>query len=218
MSELNQLLLNFNQKQNFNFNDYYVGKSNYFAYKLIETWPKWTKKIINIYGEKGSGKTHLSSIFQKKNKAKIIEEKNINFSMIKSLKVYQNIILENYENSIDEKILFTFLKFVDQDNKFLIINSNKPLTKFKFKLPDLISRINNILLAEIKDPEDEMIFALILKNFSDRQLNVEKKLIDYVVKRIERSYSKISQFIYKIDEISLKKKKRIDLKTIKEII
>ena len=63
-----------------------------------------------------------------------------------------------------------------------------------------------------------LMFALILKNFSDRQIYIEKKLIDYVIKRIDRSYSKISEFIYKIDELSLKKKKPIDLKTIKEII
>ena len=93
-----------------------------------------------------------------------------------------------------------------------------PLTNLKYKLPDLISRINNTLFVEIKNPDDDMIFALLLKNFSDRQMNIDKKLIDYIVKRIERSYSKISDFIYKVDEISLKKKKRINFKNIKEII
>ena len=63
-----------------------------------------------------------------------------------------------------------------------------------------------------------MIFALILKNFADKQINIDKKVIDYIVKRIDRSYSKISEFIYKIDQISLKMKKRIDIKLIKEII
>ena len=60
MSDLNQLLLNFNQNQNFNYDDFYVSNSNYFAFKLIETWPKWEKNIVNIYGEKYSGKSHLA--------------------------------------------------------------------------------------------------------------------------------------------------------------
>ena len=63
-----------------------------------------------------------------------------------------------------------------------------------------------------------MIYALILKNLSDKQILIEKKLINYIIKRIDRSYSKIYEFIYKIDELSLKKKKSIDLKIIKEVL
>ena len=36
MKNLNQLLLNFKNNENFNYNDFYVSKSNYFAFKLIE--------------------------------------------------------------------------------------------------------------------------------------------------------------------------------------
>ena len=218
MSELNQLLLNFNQKQNFSYNDFYVSKCNYYAFQLIENWPKWEKNIINIYGENNCGKSHLSSIFKSKHKAEIIEEKYLNNEIFKKLKISQNIILENFNNITDEKILFSFFNFIDQDNKFLIINSNLPMTSMKFNLKDLVSRVNNFISAEIKKPDDDLIFALILKNFSDKQIKIDKKVIDYIVKRIDRSYSKISDFIYKIDEISLKKKKSIDIKLIKEII
>ena len=61
-------------------------------------------------------------------------------------------------------------------------------------------------------------FSLILKSFSDRQISVDKKLIDFIIKRIDRSYGKIFDFIYKIDEMSLKKKKSIDIKIIKEVL
>ena len=218
MNELNQLLLNFNQKQNFSYNDFYVSKCNYYAFQLIENWPKWEKNIINVYGENNCGKSHLSSIFKNKHKAEIIDEKQLSNEIFKKLKISQNIILENFKNITDEKILFSFFNFIDQDNKFLIINSSLPMTSMKFNLKDLVSRANNFISAEIKKPDDDLIFALILKNFSDKQIKIDKKVIDYIVKRIDRSYSKISEFIYKIDEISLKKKKRIDIKLIKEII
>ena len=107
---------------------------------------------------------------------------------------------------------------VDQDNKYLIINSTTPINEINFKLDDLKSRTKNCLFAKIEKPDDELMFALILKNFSDRQITIDKKLIDFIIKRINRSYSKISEFIYKIDEISLKKKKPIDFKTIKEVL
>ena len=218
MKELNQMLLNFDQKQNFNYNDFYVSKSNYFAFKLIEKWPSWEKNILNIFGEKFSGKTHLVEIFESKYKAIRIQEKDLNNNIFKSLKLHENIILDNFENNSDEKILYSLFNLVDQDNKYLIITSKTPLIEMQFLLNDLASRAKNCLLAEIAKPDDELIFALILKNFSDRQITLDKKLIDYIVKRIDRSYSKIKEFIYKVDEMSLKQKKPINLKTIKELL
>ena len=218
MSDLNQQLLNFNQNQNFNYDDFYVSNSNYFAFKLIETWPKWEKNIVNICGEKYSGKSHLAEIFKQKYKALKFTENQLNDKLFKSLKLHQNLILENFKNNIDEKLIYSLFNLVDQDNKYLIINSNIPLTKMSFKLSDLSSRAKNCILAEIKDPDDDLIFALILKNFADMQIKVEKRLIDYIVKRIDRSYRKISNFIYKVDEISLKKKKSININIIKNLL
>jgi len=107
---------------------------------------------------------------------------------------------------------------VEQDNKFLITTSLEPITEIIFNLKDLRSRTKNFLLTKIDNPNDELMFALILKNLSDRQIILDKKLIDFIIKRVERSYGKIFEFIYKIDEISLKKKKSIDIKIIKEVL
>ena len=87
-----------------------------------------------------------------------------------------------------------------------------------FLLNDLKSRTKNFLIQNIEKPDDDLIYALILKNLSDRQISIDKKLIDFIIKRIDRTYGKISDFIYKIDEISLKRKKPIDFKIIKEVL
>jgi len=218
MRELNQLLLDFNIKKNFNDHDYYVSDSNYFAYNLIEKWPKWEKRIINISGEKFSGKTHLANIFKSKSSALFLTENKINNDIFKKIKLYECIIIDGYSNKIDENLIYSIFNLVEQDSKYLLINSETPLGETNFKLPDLISRSRNMLHAKINPPDDELIYALILKNFSDRQIKLEKKIIEFIIKRIDRSYSKISEFIYKIDELSLKKKKPINLKTIKEIL
>ena len=218
MKDLNQLLLNFKQNQNFNYNDFYVSKSNYYAFQLIEKWPKWEKNILNICGEKYSGKTHLSNIFLNKNGGIKVEEKEINNEIFKKFKLYENIIIDNYDNKVDEKLIYSIFNLADQDNKYLIINSINPINKIDFKLNDLKSRSKNCLFAQIENPDDELMFAIILKSFSDRQIQIDKKLIDFIIKRIDRSYGKIADFIYKVDELSLKKRKAIDLKTIKEIL
>ena len=218
MSELNQLLLDFDIKTNFNDHDYYVSESNYFAFNLIDKWPKWEKRILNISGERFSGKSHLANIFKSKASALFLNENQINDEIFKKIKLYESIIIDGFSNAFDEKLTYSILNLVDQDSKYLLINSETPLGEINFKLPDLASRSKNVLHAKIDPPDDDLIFAIILKNFSDRQIKLEKKIIEFIINRIDRSYGKISEFIYKIDELSLKKKKPINLKTIKEIL
>jgi len=148
MKNLNQLLLNFKHKQNFNYNDFYVGKSNYYAFQILEKWPKWEKNILNICGEKYSGKTHLSNIFLNKNGGIKINEKEISDEIFKKFKLYENIIIDNYNNKVDEKLIYSIFNLVDQDNKYLIINSINPINKIDFKLNDLKSRSKNCLLRK----------------------------------------------------------------------
>ena len=218
MKDLNQLLLNFNYKKNFNYDNFYVSKSNFYAFEILEKWPKWEKNILNVHGEKFSGKSHLANIFCKNKNSKKIDEKQLNDEILKELKLFEIIVLDNFENMTDERIIYALFNLVDNDNKYLVINSLSPINEIKFKLNDLNSRSKNCLFAKIDSPDDDLMFAIILKSFSDRQITIDKKLIDFIIKRIDRSYGKIAEFIYKIDELSLKKKKPINLKTIKEIL
>ena len=218
MKNLNQLLLKFDLKQNYKSEDFYVNKSNFFAFNIIDKWPKWEKNILNIYGEKHCGKTHLSNIFKKKYKALKIQANEFTNESLKEFKLFENLILDDFDVNIDERLMYTLFNIADQDNKFILINSLFPISELNFKLVDFISRTKNCIFAKIENPDDELMFAILLKNFSDRQINVDKKLIDFIIKHIDRSYGKIYEFVYKLDEISLKKKKSIDFKIIKEAL
>ena len=218
MSNLNQLILNFNHEQNFKDQDFYVAKSNEFSFKLLNSWPKWEKNFVNLIGQKFSGKSHLVNIFLEKFKGIKIEANELTNDTLKQIKIFENIIIENFNDQIDENLFFTLLNIIDQDNKYLILTSKKPIVEHLFKLDDLNSRSKNFLLSRIEKPTDDLMFALILKNLSDRQISIDKKLIDFIIKRIDRSYGKIFDFIYKIDEVSLKRKKPIDFRIIKEVL
>ena len=218
MSELNQLLLELDYKTNFNEHDFYLSKSNSNAFNLINRWPDWNKKILNISGEKFSGKSHLANIFKLKSKAFLVKGNEIDNSIFKKLKLFDSIIIDDFDNCKEEKILYSIFNLVDQDSKYMLINSLNPINEITFNLPDLASRSKNCIYAKIENPDDELLFAIILKNFSDRQIKIEKKIINFIISRIDRSYRKIDEFIYKIDELSLKKKKPINFKTIKEIL
>ena len=218
MKNLNQQILSFDYEQNFKDQDFYVSKSNEYSFKLLNSWPKWEKNFVNLIGENFSGKSHLINIFLQNFKGIKITASKITNDFLKEIKIHENIIIEDLLESIDENLLFTLINNIEQDNKYLIVTSTKPIVDFKFKLQDLNSRSKNFLLSAIEKPEDDLMYALILKNLSDRQISIDKKLIDFIIKRISRSYGKISDFIYKIDEISLKRKKPIDFKIIKEAL
>tara|TARA_Y100000992_G_C21176145_1_gene448435 strand:+ start:229 stop:891 length:663 start_codon:yes stop_codon:yes gene_type:complete len=218
MRDLDQKIIKFEYDKNLSYEDFFVSKSNKHVFDLLDNWPNWNKKFLNIIGEKFSGKTHLVNIFLKKYNGIKFESKFFKDEDLKKVKIYGNIVLENFDEKIDEKLIYTLINIIEQDNKFLVITSKTPVVNINFKLDDLKSRLKNFLLQNIEKPDDDLIFAIIIKNLSDRQISMDKKFIDYIIKRVDRSYSKIFDFIYKIDEISLKKKKSIDFKLIKEVL
>ena len=218
MTDLNQLILEFEFKENFKDQDFYVSNSNKHAYKLINIWPKWEKKFLNICGDKFSGKTHLVNIFQKNFEAIKIEATELNNNFLNQAKLNKNIIIENIDENSNDEFLYSIYNIVDIEDKFLITTSKIPIYEINFNLNDLRSRCSNFVVSKISNPDDDLVYALIIKNLSDRQIMIDKKLVDYIVKRITRSYGKISDFIYKIDQISLKEKKSIDFKIIKKAL
>ena len=213
-----QLILKFPEHRAYKREDFYVSPSNQEAYDFINNWPKWIKRIVNIFGPSGSGKSHLSSILKTKTKCLEILANELNENIIFEFKTKEVLIIENFNEKIPEELLFSLWNIALQDNKYFLINSIKPISSFKFKLPDLTSRVKSSLNVGIKLPSDDLISAIIAKNFSDKQIMVEEKHIDYIIKRIDRSYEKISQFILTLDRYSLKKGSPFGLKLIKEVL
>tara|TARA_B100000745_G_scaffold259910_1_gene183416 strand:+ start:138 stop:794 length:657 start_codon:yes stop_codon:yes gene_type:complete len=217
MSE-NQLFIKFENIKDYKKENFFVSTSNLEAFEILNNWPKWIKKFINLYGEKYSGKSHLAKIFELKSTCLNISEKNFTEEILIKFKTKQSLIIEDYQNNISENLLYSLINIVEQENKYLLITSEKPINEFNYKLNDLVSRLNNFLYIKLGAPDDELIYALIVKNFSDRQITIDKKLIDYIIKRIDRSYESIFIFISKVDQLSLQKGKPINLEVIKKVL
>ena len=213
-----QLILKFPSRQAYKKEDFYVSPSNQEAYDLIEQWPNWIKRIVNIFGPSGSGKSHLVSILKSKTSNLQVESSMLKEEIFIKFKTKETLIIENLDEKVSERLLFSLWNSALQDNKYLLITSKKPINSFKFNLKDLMSRVKSSLVIGINLPSDDLISVIIAKNFSDKQIKVEKKHIDYIIKRIDRSYEKISQFILTLDKYSLKKGSPFALKMIKEVL
>ena len=213
-----QLILNFPTNNVYLHEDFYVSSSNKEAYDFINSWPKWYKRIVNVFGPSGSGKTHIASILKSKTSILEVEALDLDDKIFFKYKTKEALIIENINESVSEELLFSIWNTALQDNKYLLITSLKPVNSYKFLLPDLKSRANSCISIGIKLPNDDLIGVILAKNFSDKQIQVEKKQIDYIIKRIDRSYENISRFISILDKYSLKKGNPINLKLIKEVL
>jgi len=213
-----QLILKFPSKNLYLKEDYYVSSSNQEAYNFINSWPKWSKRIVNIFGPVGSGKTHTASLLKNKTSILKIQNSEVNDEIFSKFKTKEALVIEDFDEKISESLLFSLWNKILQDNKYLLITSKKPINSYKFKLEDLNSRINSCIRIGIKLPSDNLITVILAKNFSDKQISIKKNQIDYILKRIDRSYENISKFISILDKYSLKKASPVSLKLIKEVL
>jgi len=215
---MSQLIFNFPFTTNYFEEDFFVSSSNFEAYKLIETWPKWPSRNINIYGPSGCGKSHLANILKKKINSFFINASDISNNSLALIKLKECLIIDNYENNIEENLLYTIINQTHQSNQYVIINSDQPISSLEIKLEDLKSRLNSFSKITIDLPTDDLIKVVLTKNFSDKQIQIENKLIDFILKHINRSYEDIFNFIKKIDELSLSTGKSININLIKKVL
>ena len=216
---MSQLTFKFPFTKKYYEQDFFVSSNNYLAFKLIDSWPNWPGKWLNIFGEDGSGKTHLSKILEKKiGKAKLIQADDINNSIIDELTNLNCLIIDNFKNNINEQLFYSILNQTKQLENYLLINSAVPVKKIDFNLKDLKSRINSFIFIGIELPTDDILKIIITKSFSDKQISINPRLTDFIINNVERSYKKMFKFLKDIDEFSLSTGKSININLIKKVL
>ena len=216
---MNQLIFKFPFSKKYYEQDFFVSNNNFSAYRLVEEWPSWPGKWLNIFGDSGSGKTHLAKILEKKiEKTKLIDAKKINGEIINDLIHLDCLIIDGFENNIEEKLLYSILNQSKQCDNHVLINSIISIKEFKFKLRDLKSRINSFLYFGIDLPTDDLLKVIISKTLSDKQISINPKISNYIINNIDRSYEKMFKFLKEVDELSLSTGKSININLIKKVL
>ena len=222
MNNSKQLYFEMPNKSALGIEDYMITDSNNFAFDLIIKMVKGEINFGLISGPPYSGKTHLS---------KILVKNTINYKSLYIDRDYQNIldkfessdilILENidkvkYDKS--EQDLFHIINLVKESNKKLLMTSRKSISEIDLSLEDLKSRLNSIIEAKIKEPDDQLMKLILIKIFNDKQLKINPNVIDFLMSRLVRSYESINLFIEKIDKFSLEKGKKITIPLINDLL
>ena len=216
---MDQLIFKFPFSKKYYEQDFFVSSNNFSAFKLVESWPNWPGKWLNIFGASGSGKTHLAKILEKKiNKIKLVNAKKVNDKIIEDLNNLECLIIDNFENNIDEKLLYSILNQSKQLENYIVINSVSSIKNINFDLRDLKSRVNSFLYIGIELPTDDLLRVIISKTLSDKQISINPKISDFIINNVDRSYEKMFKFLKEVDELSLSTGKSININLIKKVL
>ncbi|WP_168464895.1 P-loop NTPase family protein [Wolbachia endosymbiont of Ctenocephalides felis wCfeT] len=192
-----QLNLFNNSQVDYSQQNYVILDENKHIYNLIVEDSSWSSLIL--FGSKSSGKTHLAHIWQSINDAIFI---NVN-NFVSDIRYSSAFILEDIHNIKDETMLLHCYNYMKENNKRLLMTSAVTLKKLNFKLKDLSSRMLATTSVKIPSASEELLRIVLMKHFSDKQLKIDLKVINYILARVERSFCSINKIIEKINNESL---------------
>ncbi|MCA4774753.1 chorismate synthase [Wolbachia endosymbiont of Mansonella ozzardi] len=189
-------LFNSNQTD-YSWQNFIILDENKHVYHSVISNLSW--KCLILFWPKSSGKTHLAHIWQLMNDTIFI---NVN-NFISEIRYSNAFVLEDIQNVQDEVMLTHCYNYMKENNKRLLITSSTSPNKLNFELKDLSSRILSTTSIKIPSASEELLRIMLMKRFSDKQLKIDLKVIDYILARVERSFYSISEIIEKVDDESM---------------
>jgi chromosomal replication initiation ATPase DnaA len=205
-----QLPLGLSHSPQFGREDFMVGPSNRAALKLIEAWPDWPSAMVVLSGPPGSGKTHLVHIWSKRAGAEILPASEIGAGASARRIAGRALAIEDLRpEGMDEDALFHLINSAKEGGASLLLTSRNPPAEWNIALSDLRSRLRLATPVSLGAPDDDLLRRVLVKLFADRQLIVEKSVLDYVLLRMERSLSTAAALVDALDREALAEARRI---------
>ena len=197
-----------------------TGSANKQALGWLERWPDWPLPLkgLNLYGPSGSGKTHLSYLWAGRGDAVALNSL-FQFDQEQFLQK-QHVVLDDFGVSgcYDDTAVFHLLNYISSVSGTLLILSPYPVAQHESSLSDLTSRLRSLAAQEINLPDDGLLKSVLLKQFTDRQCAVSEQVLNYIVKRMERSFSAAQQLSAEMDALALSRKVPVSLTIARQVL
>jgi chromosomal replication initiation ATPase DnaA len=214
-----QLVLDLPVDPRFGREDFLVSRSNEDAFRLIERWPEWSDPLLHLQGPPGSGKSHLAAIWAAQAEAGIVAARMVRSDSVPDLALGKALVLEDvHDGPLDEPALFHLLNLSRERQQPLLFTSAHPLDPSRVATPDLLSRLRLSPSVALGYPDDELLRAVLVKLFGDRQLAVDANVVAYLATRIERSLAAAAQVVAALDQEALSRGRRITRAIAAELI
>lgn len=215
-----QTTLNFKHNENYDKGNFLPSRNNEVAFNWINSFPNWKgQKISIIYGNPGCGKTHLGKIWQEKSNAIQLDKKSNLEEILDKYSKGENIFIDDYDKlNLDDKFLYNLYNFSKEElSGYVLITASKRPMDWDIVLADAKSRLMSLNSISIEEPDDFLLSGMLVKLFSDRQLQITPEIINYMLLRMGRSFAGTIELVKKIDNLSLEKKRNITIPLIKDL-
>jgi chromosomal replication initiation ATPase DnaA len=184
--------------------------SNDAALRLLERWPDWPARIVLLSGPAGSGKTHLAHIWAVRSEATVIRAAELDAVAPPGAPGTRALVVEDIAaGSVPEQPLFHLMNSAREVGASLLITSRLPAPDWCVGLPDLRSRLRMAAPVALDAPDESLLRKVLVKLFADRQLTVDKAVIDYLLLRMERSLNAAVELVEALDQEALAAGRRI---------
>ncbi|MEO8669435.1 MAG: hypothetical protein ABI399_13020 [Bauldia sp.] len=183
--------------------DFLTGAANYEAITLIDRWPDWPVRVVNLFGPVGSGKSHLTEIWRRASGAAVIAAPALSRSDAEMMLAAGAVAVEDLHGKFDEEALFHLLNLAGERNTPVLLTSRNAPAASYVALPDLASRLRAAQPVRLAEPDDYLLRHVLAKLFADRQLAVAPAVIDYIVTRLDRSLEAANIIVERLDREAL---------------
>lgn len=215
-----QLSLEFPTRNAVGVDDFFVAPTNEMALQWIDRWPNWPGGILLIVGPAASGKTHLSYVWQELAGAKRIDSSSLGqYSLAELAKLSAaNLVIENLDRGFDEQVLFHLYNLRHEHGGSILMTARSPARDWNLSLKDLISRLGTVPVVTIKEPDDDLFAAVLLKMFSDKQLRPAPEVLNFILLRAERSFATAQEIVNLLDRKALQDQRKITIPMVKSVL
>jgi chromosomal replication initiation ATPase DnaA len=183
--------------------DFLVGEANREAVAIVDRWPDWPAGVVAVTGPAGSGKTHLVEIWRARSGAGVVPARNVDRRDVDGLLAGPLAVEDLDAGRIDEAALFHLINLARERRRSLVITTRTPPAALALSLPDLSSRLRAAHVVALGVPDDDLLRRVLVKLFADRQVAVDRAVIDYIVVRMERSLAAANAVVEALDRAGL---------------
>lgn len=183
-----QLSLDLAQRPALGREDFLIAPCNRDAIGWLDRWPEWPAQALAVYGPPASGKSHLAQVWRARSNARLIADEDADGVELGGMAGGGSVVIDDADAWRDERGLLHLINAVRESGGSLLLTAIAPPSRWPVELADLRSRLNAIASVGIGPPDDALLAAVLVKQFSDRQIRVATDVVSYVVARIERSF------------------------------
>lgn len=218
-----QLPLDLGHRNALGRDDFLITDSNRDAVAWVDLWPEWPAPCLVLYGPVASGKTHLGAVWAERSCAVCVKASSVQFDTVREIaNLSQNIIIEDaddlFGNRQTETGLFHLYNIFKEENKTFLITMTNPPIRQDFEVKDLASRLRAAPSVAIREPDEDLLCAILVKNFNDRQIVLGADVLHYILPRIERSFESVRNLVDLIDQQAMIEKRNVTIPFIRDIL